>query len=399
MVDRLCVDSAGQLPEVCQRDNERERYLTPEDHRVGVMLEGRVPPGSRCIWNFDDGTIPPQQISVGCGKEVRVRLRYGKPTIASVGITAPDGSISQAATEIAVRDLLIAGLGDSIASGEGNPDKPVALSDIGFCFRDFLAAAGSQFYRPGRAKFPGDKSCESTKEDQGQGQGGQALREWQWHAAGWMSAGCHRSLYGYQMRAALALAIENPHIAVTFIPLACAGADYRTWPPRTAARARMPASARATCAATIPGQIGQLADVLKLAQRQDPNRKLDLILLTIGANDVRFSGIVADVIIDFTTERVLFNRAGVITAADTAAKITDAELPGAFGKLRAALLPLVGGNLSHVVFTTYGHLALAADGRPCPGGRDGFDVHPSFTADPARLKRAADFSRKNSCRS
>src|SRR5687768_4095102 len=144
MVDRLCADGAGRLTEFCQRDNERERYLTPEDHRVGVMLEGAAAPGSRCIWNFDDGTIPPQQITVGCNEEVRVRLRYGKPTIASVGITAPDGSISQATTEIAVRDLLIAGIGDSIASGEGNPDKPIALSDIGFCFRDFLAAAGSQ---------------------------------------------------------------------------------------------------------------------------------------------------------------------------------------------------------------------------------------------------------------
>ena len=28
-----------------------------------------------------------------------------------------------------MRDILIAGLGDSIASGEGNPDRPVALAD------------------------------------------------------------------------------------------------------------------------------------------------------------------------------------------------------------------------------------------------------------------------------
>ena len=41
-------------------------------------------------------------------------------------------------TEIAVRDIFIAGLGDSVASGEGNPDRPVALSDEGFCFRSYL---------------------------------------------------------------------------------------------------------------------------------------------------------------------------------------------------------------------------------------------------------------------
>ena len=39
-----------------------------------------------------------------------------------------------------------------------------------------------------------------------------------------MSAACHRSLYGYQLRTALALAVQNRHVAVTYIPLACTGA-------------------------------------------------------------------------------------------------------------------------------------------------------------------------------
>jgi DEAD/DEAH box helicase domain-containing protein len=67
------------------------------------------------------------------------------------------------------------------------------------------------------------------------------------------------------------------------------------------------------------------------------------------------------------------------------------ELPGAFAKLRAALKLLVGSNLGRVVFTTYGHVALGEDGQPCPGGRDGFDVYPTFNPDPARLKRVANF--------
>ena len=48
-----------------------------------------------------------------------------------------------------VRDILIAGLGDSIASGEGNPDRPVALSDDGFCFRSYLGG-------PERAVLPAE---------------------------------------------------------------------------------------------------------------------------------------------------------------------------------------------------------------------------------------------------
>jgi hypothetical protein len=385
MVDNLCVDGAGRLTETCQRDGERELYLSPKDHRIGVTLAGAVPPGSRCSWNFDDGTIPPQATTVGCGEEVRVRLRYGKPTIASVGITAPDGGILQAATEIAVRDLLIAGLGDSIAAGEGNPDKPVALSDIGFCFRDFSGGPGSQFYRPGRARYPGDKSCGTAdaKTD--------ALKEWQQQAARWLNAPCHRSLYGYQMRAALGLAVENPHLAVTFIPLACAGATIEAGLLAPQRIRECPPAARVSCAGTVPGQIAQLTEAMTLAQKQQPGRALDLILLTVGANDINFSGLVADVIIEQGAERVLFNRGGLIGSVENAAKVADIELPGAFAKLRAALKLLAGPNLSRVVFTTYGNLALRADGTPCPGGRDGFDVHPTFNVDSARLQRLGDF--------
>jgi hypothetical protein len=43
------------------------------------------------------------------------------------------------------------------------------------------------------------------------------------------------------------------------------------------------------------------------------------------------------------------------------------------------------------VFVSYGHPALAAPDTPCPGGRDGFDVHPGFGADNTRLREVADF--------
>lgn len=389
LLDRLCVDGTGRLTETCQRDDERESYLAPTDHRIGARLVGVVPPGSLCVWNFDDGSIPPQEVAGACGEEVRLRVRYGKPTIASVGITAPDGSIQQAATEILVRDFLIAGLGDSIAAGEGNPDRPVALSEIGFCFRDFIGGPGSQYYRPGRARYPGDKSC-GTAGGSGESKSG-ALQEWQRHSAGWLSAACHRSMYGYQIRAALELAVENRHAAVTFLPLSCAGATIEQGLLGPQRIRECPPTARGTCSGTAPGQVGQLNELMARAQRQLPGRKLDLILLTVGANDILFSGLVADVIIEQSAERVLFSRGGVIATPDDAAKVADVDLPTSFAKLRAALRPLVGGNLGRVVFSTYGHVALAGNGTPCPGGRGGFDVHPSLNADGKRLRRVEDF--------
>lgn len=383
MVGHLCTDTAGRLLEFCQRDGERENYLAPTDHRVTMVLAGPVPEGARCTWDFDDGTIPPQQITVNCGEDVSVRLRYGKPTIASVGVVAPDGSIQQATTEIAVRDLLIAGLGDSIASGEGDPDKPVRLSDIGFCFRNFLGGAGSQYFRPGRAGFSGDKSCGTGSTEAKP----ETLSEWQRYAAGWLNAPCHRSLYSYQMRAALALAVENPHVAVTFIPLACAGATIEAGLlDSQRIKECAPVESAGSCASTVPGQLAQLKQLVARA-----GRRLDLVLLTVGANDIHFSGLVANAIIEPGAERTVFSRGGVIESTEDAARILQTDLPGSFGRLRAALKPLVGGNLSRVVFVTYSHLALTARGSPCPGGRDGFDVHPAFAANGTRLRKVADF--------
>src|SRR2546430_14556563 len=65
-------------------------------------------------------------------------------------------------------------------------------------------------------------------------------------------------------------------------------------------------------------------------------------------------------------------------------------LPQGFGKLREALKPLVG-ELSRVVYTSYANPALADGGAPCPGGRAGFDIHPSFNAAPQRLANVAAY--------
>jgi hypothetical protein len=43
-----------------------------------------------------------------------------------------------------------------------------------------------------------------------------------------------------------------------------------------------------------------------------------------------------------------------------------------------------------VVYVSYANPALS-NGAPCPGGPAGFDVHPSFNADPQRLASVADY--------
>src|SRR5580704_2503232 len=58
----------------------------------------------------------------------------------------------------------------------------------------------------------------------------------------------------------------------------------RPWPP--------------TCSRWVPGQMDTLNTILGKAHQRDKNRNLDLLLLSIGANDIDFSGLVANVMID-----------------------------------------------------------------------------------------------------
>jgi hypothetical protein len=381
MVGSLCVDAAGNLSETCTRDGVAENYLAPDDHRIGAVL-ANAPSEATCAWSFDDGERPPQQITLPCEEEVTLRVRYGRTTRAQVDIARSDGASDRAAADIFVRDLLIAGLGDSIASGDGNPDRAIALTDDGFCFRRFLSSVRNQYFRPGRAGYRGAKACDGSFE---------ANSDWAQHGARWLNAACHRSLYGYQMRTALALAIENAHGAVTFVPLACTGATLESGVLDRQRARETTCGARGACPNTVPAQLVQLRDALALARRHRPDRTLDLVLLTIGANDIGFSELLADVIVRSETERALFRRSGLIGAVDDAEQALNAKLPISFARLRAALKGMVGGNLAHVVFVSYGNPALQEGGSLCGGGLAGFDIHPSFAVDAARLQRVGEF--------
>jgi lysophospholipase L1-like esterase len=379
IVNRLCIDLAGRVNEPCTRDNVKESYLTPLDHPVVVRLTGPVPVGATCAWTFDDGDGP-QTSAFDCAEPINNRVRYGRTTVATVEVSSSEGN-QRATTEIAVRDIFIAGLGDSVAAGEGNPDRPIALSDEGFCFRYYLSSATSQYYRPSRAGYKGGRACEAPE----------VLQVWQRQSALWFNPACHRSLYSYQTRTALALAVRYPHIAVTYLPLACTGAtiaDGLLGSQR--ARDCPPSKSNAACQGTVNGQLAELRDALTAAKRRQPDRTLDLVLLSIGANDIYFSGLVADVIVDYPTERALFRRSGVVASVDDSRAALARELPQGFSKLREALKPLVG-DLSRVVYTSYANPALGDGGAPCPGGRAGFDIHPSFNAAPQRLANVAAY--------
>jgi len=377
MVNRLCIDLGGRVNQPCTRDNVKENYLTPVDHPITVRLTGQIPVGATCAWTFDDGDSP-QLSTLDCAEPINLRVRYGRNTQATVDVSSGSDTPQRVATSIRVRDIFIAGLGDSVASGEGNPDRPIALSDEGFCFRSYLG--GAQYFRPSRAGFKGGRACEAPD----------TLQSWQQHSALWLNSACHRSLYSYQTRTALGLAVKYPHIAVTYLPLACTGAtipDGLLGSQR--ARECPPAGAAAACQTSVNAQVAELREALAAARRRQPDRNLDLILLSVGANDIHFSGLVADVMVDTPTERTLFRGTGVMSSVADARAALRTDLPQRFGKMREALRGLVG-DLSRVVYVSYADPAQT-DGAPCPGGRGGFDIHPSFNADPQRLAQVEGY--------
>ena len=270
------------------------------------------------------------------------RARYGRTTVATVDVSSGADAPQRVTTEIAVRDIFIAGLGDSIASGEGNPDRPVALSDEGFCFRSYLGMRDTQYYRPSRAGYKGGRACEAPDSLAG-------------------LAAPERAVVQFGLPP-LALQLPDPHragarraVSAHRGDLSAAGLHrrhHRRRAVRLAARARMPADQieRASAPARCRAQLAELREAVTAAKRRQPDRKLDLVLLSIGANDINFSGLVADVIVDTATERVLFRRCGVMGSVDDSRAAMTRDLPQGFGKLREALKPLVGGDMSRVVY-------------------------------------------------
>ncbi|ETR76483.1 signal peptide protein [Afipia sp. P52-10] len=378
-LSRLCIDQAGRVAQPCTRDNVAENYLTPADHHITVRLTGQVPAGALCAWSFNDGEGDAREMSADCREPIDLRVRYGRPTVAAVDVNAGPEVPERISEEIQVRDILIAGLGDSIAAGEGNPDRPVSLSTEGFCFRSYLG--GGEYYRPGRAGFQGDKTCGTSA----------SLSTWQRFNAQWSNAACHRSLYSYQTRAALALAARHPRIAVTFLPLACTGATIESG-LLGSQRARECLVTRngVTCQGNVNAQVSELREAIGAAKRRQPDRRIDLIFLSVGANDIDFSGLVADAIVQGATERTLFSRSGALGSVENSRAALTRSLPQDFSKLREALKPLVDGDLSRVVFVSYANPALANDA-PCTSGRDGFDIQPAFNLDAGRLAKTLSF--------
>ena len=189
----------------------------------------------------------PELRKQACGNKLTIaRVPYSLDRAKSgvtVTVKLPDGR-ELVDRDVVVEDIFIVAFGDSFASGESNPDRPVQFSPSRQMvydpklLRDEIAT-GSLKNAPqqqgfGLASRDGDYNPKVLPrrymEDEVNEkfyQLSSSTFETAFEKAGarWLSRDCHRSQYGYPFRVGIQLALENRHRSVTLASFTCSGAD------------------------------------------------------------------------------------------------------------------------------------------------------------------------------
>ncbi|OXE35444.1 MAG: hypothetical protein CGW95_13790 [Phenylobacterium zucineum] len=308
--------TAGQAPSALRR--YESDYLYPQAYAARVKAVG-VTPGDQCVWETAKGTLPlPCSQAIIVPTPARTDHAGSMPTVVKVTVTHGGGGSVTSSVTIEIKDRLFIGLGESYASGEGNPDQPQHFDDPRFqeAARSYFSSNPDPYERWWR-----DEKVLATLTQPAQ----------------WWDPVCHRSLYSQQANAAFLYAAARPKEAVTFAAFACSGAEVLDGliagqvsppgladfgPPNHDANFKMvaqveqalsllcrnnlaPDAERASLEPVVQAlgmdkkakaAILQSASVVeaKCAQPVDTagRRKVDMVLISIGGNDVGFSGAV-----------------------------------------------------------------------------------------------------------
>ena len=380
-------------------------YAKPQNHHVLAELQD-FPSGAdhTCVWHVDP---------YGAGRTVSVRQKCDKP--AELVIPYPDGAKvtvdierrEVAETSVRVRDLFVVAMGDSFGSGEGNPDIPVRFS------RERAADYGSADPKRSGPTLLGFPARAGNWRQIGD-------KEFLSNGARWIDQACHRSLYSHQMRAALQLAVEDPHRAITYVGVACSGAEVvhglflrykgNEWVPNPPALSQISAVAEAQCGAKeapmqdlpeayhMNGKIDALQGGLVLRKcPADSARKIDLVMISVGGNDVGFSRLVANAVLaDDANLRRLGGWMGHVHGGNEADALLDLldDRYKALNRAMHNILHLPWNENDRVLLTAYPAMALMEDGRSvCPDSAAGMDVVSEFRLSASKAResqRAAD---------
>jgi hypothetical protein len=257
-------------------------YVNPPDG-FGVQLDAShsvgIQPTTTFAWTVTDSmghTIPLS------GEDPAVNLAQGPYTVklTATGLLGSNGPQS-ATSDIQVKDVLIVSIGDSYASGEGNPVVPRVIS-------------------PQWAYSPDP-------------------------AMNVEHANAHRSTIAGPAQFALQLQQANPHEAVTFVSVANSGASIPV-----GLLGPMPSIGDSSY--RLPAEITELEQIIG-------SRHIDVLTISVGADDIGFATLAEDLI-----ENTYFgspSRAAILSQFDAGLR----QLPGLFAELAAAIRALDPGRV------------------------------------------------------
>ena len=379
-------------------------YINPKAHNVIVQLRNIADSTTvDCTWQ----AVPAARrggrmrtVTLPCDTAAVFAVPYPDGVQLSVSI----GGQPVAETNIKVTDLFIVGMGDSFASGEGNPDTPVRFS------RERTANYGKKTDGLKYAGYPARIGSWKQIGDK------RFVRE----NATWLDQACHRSLYSHQLRAALQLAVEDPHRAITYLGLSCSGAEttfglflyYRgnEWVPNPPKYSQISSAAQAQCGGK-PAPFVDLPEAYHMGKRlpeldglvlKKCNRKIaraiDLLFLSVGGNDVGFARLVANAVLSNRSMlRKLGGWFGQVHGARQARKALRL-LNYRYKSLNRALhniLHIPWSQSGRIILTGYPEMATLRDGRSvCPDGTAGMTVVPEFSLSSRKAAESEQVARK-----
>jgi uncharacterized repeat protein (TIGR01451 family) len=200
----------------------------------------------------------PEQVTSNCQHTITVPREAVYPT--KLTVMLGDGSSVTANRDVKVVDRFIAVMGDSYASGEGDPQTFIQWGDS-------------------------------------------AVLAW----PTWDDLRCHRSMYASSARAARILEQQDPHSSVTYLSRACSGATIAQ-----GILGGYHGIEASPGAPDLPPQLQQLRSIVG-------NARIDDLLISIGGNDVGFANIIAACItgLNCAADQTLANNFNASVAALT----------------------------------------------------------------------------------
>ena len=198
----------------------------------------------------------PEQVTSNCQHTITVPREAVYPTKLTVMLT--DGSSVTANRDVKVVDRFIAVMGDSYASGEGDPQTFIQW-------------------------------------------GSDSVIAW----PTWDDVRCHRSMYASSARAARIMELQDPHSSVTYLSRACSGATIAQ-----GILGGYKGIETSPGAPDLPPQLQQVRSIVG-------NARIDDLLISIGGNDVGFANIIAACItgLDCSADQTLANNFNSAVAA------------------------------------------------------------------------------------